>query len=145
MKLDEILLIGGALVAALVLSKNGKLSSAYSLPQITNPVTNIITKVKSEPIQKTTTLLENILPTPITAPIPAPTPDPIILPTPTAINQDPLLNKYFLAKFPEWNDLLNPNINLARMGANIVNTQRALGSAAELRNIAADYFRNESV
>ena len=141
MKLDEILLIGGALVAALVLSKNGKLSSAYSLPEITNPVTNIITKVKSEPIQKTTTLLENILPTPIAAP----TPEPIIIPTPTAINQDPLLNKYFLAKFPEWNDLLNPNINLARMGANIVNTQRALGSAAELRNIAADYFRNESV
>tara|TARA_R110000751_G_scaffold49534_2_gene110232 strand:- start:191 stop:604 length:414 start_codon:yes stop_codon:yes gene_type:complete len=79
MKLDEILLIGGALVAALVLSKNGKLSSAYSLPQVTNSVTNIITKVKSEPIQKTTTLLENILPTPIAAPIAAPTPDPIIL------------------------------------------------------------------
>ena len=51
MKLNEILLIGGALVAALVLSRNGKLSSTYSLPEITNPVTNIITKVKSEPIQ----------------------------------------------------------------------------------------------
>jgi len=75
MKLNEILLIGGALVAALVLSKNGKLSSTYTLPQVTNPVSNIITKVKSEPIQKTTSLLENILLTPI----PQPTPDPIIL------------------------------------------------------------------
>jgi len=145
MKLDEILLIGGALVAALVLSKNGKLSSTYSLPQITNPVTNIITKVKSEPVQKTIPLLENILPTPIPAPIPAPTPDPIIIPTPSPINQDPLINKYLLAKFPQWNDLINPNINLTRMGANIVNTTRGLGNAAELRNIAQDYFRSESV
>jgi len=75
MKLDEILLVGGALVAALVLSKNGKLLSTYTLPQITNPVTNIITQIKSEPIQKTIPLLENILP----APIAAPTPNPIIL------------------------------------------------------------------
>jgi len=141
MKLNEILVIGGALVAALVLSKNGKLSSAYSLPQITNPVGNIITQIKSEPIQKTTTFLENILPTPI----PEPTPDPIIIPTPSPINQDPLINKYLLAKFPQWNDLINPNINLTRMGANIVNTTRGLGNAAELRNIAQDYFRNESV
>jgi len=78
MKLNEILLIGGALVAALVLSKNGKLSSTYSLPEITNPVSNIITQVKSEPVQKTIPLLENILPTPI----PVPTPEPIIIPTP---------------------------------------------------------------
>ena len=141
MKLNEILIIGGALVTALVLSKNGKLSSAYSLPQITNPVSNIITQIKSEPIQKTTTLLENILPTPI----PAPTPDPIIIPTPTPINEDPLLNKYLLAKFPQWNDLLNPDINLARVGADIVNTTRGLGNSADLRNIAADYFRNETV
>ena len=141
MKLNEILLIGGALVAALVLSKNGKLSSTYSLPQITNPISNIITKVKSQPVQKTTPLLENILPTPI----PAPTPDPIIIPTPTPINEDPLLNKYLLAKFPQWNDLLNPDINLARVGADIVNTTRGLGNSADLRNIAADYFRNETV
>jgi len=60
MKLDEILLIDIALVAALVLSKNGKLSSAYSLPEITNPVTNIITQIKSQPIQKTTSLLESV-------------------------------------------------------------------------------------
>lgn len=60
MKLDEILLIGIALVAALVLSKSGELSSTYSLPQITNPVSNIITQVKSQPIQKTTSLLESV-------------------------------------------------------------------------------------
>ena len=141
MKLNDILLIGGALVAALVLSKNGKLSSTYSLPEITNPVGNIITQIKSEPVQKTTSLLENILPTPI----PEPTPDPIIIPTPTPINQDPLINKYLLTKFPQWNDLLNPNINLARVGAQIVNTTRGLGNAADLSNIAKDYFSNESV
>ena len=78
MKLNEILVIGGALVAALVLSKNGKLSSTYTLPQITDPVSNIITQIKSEPVQKTIPLLENILPTPI----PVLTPEPIIIPTP---------------------------------------------------------------
>jgi len=141
MKLNEILLIGGALVAALVLSKNGKLSSTYTLPQITNPVTNIITKVKSEPVQKTTSLLENILPTPI----PAPAPEPIIIPTPTPINQDPLINKYLLARFPQWNTLLNPQLNLARVGADIVNTTRAIGNANTLPQIAQAYFSNQSV
>ena len=141
MRLNEILLIGGALVAALVLSKNGKLSSAYELPQITNPITNIITKVKSEPIQKTTPLLENILPTPI----PAPTPDPIIIPTPTPINRDPLINRYLLARFPQWNTLLNPELNLARVGAEIVNTTRSIGTANTLPQIAKAYFSNESV
>lgn len=141
MKLNEILLVGGALVAALVLSKGRGLSSAYALPEITNPLTNIITKVKSEPIQKTTSLLENILPTPIEAPIAAP----IILPTPTPINQDPLINRYLLAKFPQWNDLLNPNVNLRKIGTEIVNTTRGLGNDAYLRNIATDYFRNETV
>jgi len=131
MKLNEILIIGGTLVAALVLSKGRGLSSTYSLPQVTNPVGNIITQIKSEPVQKTTPLLENILPTPI----PTPTPEPI--PQPTPIWSDPLINKYLLSKFPQWNDLLNPNINLSREISNIRNTVRALGNDAQLRNIAS--------
>lgn len=141
MKLNEILLIGGALVAALVLSKDGKLSSTYSLPEITNPIPNIITQIKSEPIQKTTSLLENILPAPITAPAP----EPIIIPTPTPINRDPLINRYLLARFPQWNTLLNPQLNLARVGSDIVNTTRAIGNANTLPQIAKAYFSNESV
>ena len=143
MKLNEILLIGGALVAALVLSKGRGLSSAYALPEITNPVSNIITKVKSQPIQKTIPLLENILPTPIAAP----TPEPIIIstPQPAIINTDPLINRYLLARFPQWNTLLNPDINLARVGANIVNKTRSIGNTNTLRKIAVSYFSNESV
>ena len=90
MRLNEILLIGGALVAALVLSKDRKLSSTYSLSEITNPVSNIITQIKSEPIQKTTSLLENILP----APIPQPTPEPIIIAAPV----QPPPNDYSLGR-----------------------------------------------
>jgi len=143
MKLNEILLIGGALVAAMVLSKGRGLSPTYSLPQITNPITNIITKVKSEPIQKTIPLLENILPTPI----PQPTPDPIIIPTPqpARINEIPLINRYLLARFPEWNTLLNPQVNLAREGVSIVNTTNLIGGQNTLTKLAKAYFSNESV
>jgi hypothetical protein len=145
MKLNEILIIGGALVAALVLSKDRKLSSTYSLPQITNPVSNIITQIKSEPVQKTTSLLENILPTPISVP----TPEPIIIaasiPQPARINEIPLINRYLLARFPQWNTLLNPQVNLARVGADIVNTTRAIGNQNTLTKLAKAYFRNESV
>ena len=116
MKLNEILIIGGALVAALVLSKDRKLSSTYSLPQITNPVSNIITQIKSEPVQKTTSLLENILPTPISVP----TPEPIIIaasiPQPARINEIPLIN-----------------------------TTRAIGNQRTLTKLATAYFSNESV
>ena len=143
MKLNEILIIGGALVAALVLSKDRKLSSTYALPQITNPVGNIITQIKSEPIQKTIPLLENILP----APIAAPTPEPIIIaaPQPERINEIPLINRYLLARFPQWNTLLNPQINLAREGVDIVNTTRAIGNQRTLTKLATAYFSNESV
>jgi hypothetical protein len=143
MKLNEILLIGGALVAALVLSKNGKLSSTYTLPQITNPVTNIITQIKSEPVQKTIPLLENILPAPSgIIQNTASYIEPIIIATPTPINQNPLINKYLLARFPQWNTLLNPQLNLARVGADIVNTTRAIGNANTLPQIAEAYFSN---
>ena len=145
MKLNEILIIGGALVAALVLSKDRKLSSSYALPQITNPVSNNITKVKSEPVQKTTSLLENILPTPI----PVPTPEPIIIaapiPQPARINEIPLINRYLLALYPQYNTLLNPQVNLPRVGADIVNITRAIGNANTLPKIAKAYFSNETV
>ena len=109
MKLNEILLIGGALVAALVLSKDRKLSSTYSLPQITNPVTNIITKVKSEPVQKTTPILENILP----APIAAPTPDPIIIATPAPVQPPP--NDYSRGR-TSWSINLGRNVYIPPTG-----------------------------
>tara|TARA_R110002051_G_scaffold312227_1_gene387248 strand:- start:622 stop:1059 length:438 start_codon:yes stop_codon:yes gene_type:complete len=145
MKLNEILLIGGALVAALVLSKGRGLSSTYSLPQITNPINDIITQIKSEPIKEPTPLLENILPTPEPTPesIIIPTPEPI--PQPAMINTNPLINRYLLARFPEWNTLLNPQVNLARVGADIVNTTRSIGNASTLPTIAQAYFRNETV
>lgn len=52
MKLNEILLIGGALVAALVLSKGRGLSSSSAELPFINPFTNLLTKVQAQTVQK---------------------------------------------------------------------------------------------
>jgi len=52
MKLNEILLIGGALVAALVLSKGRGLSSSTAELPFINPFTNLLTKVEAQTVQK---------------------------------------------------------------------------------------------
>ena len=63
MKLNEILLIGGALLAALVLSKNGKLSSKNTNIPFINPFTDLLSKAQAQAIEKQETnigTLENI-------------------------------------------------------------------------------------
>ena len=52
MKLNEILLIGGALVAALVLSKGRGLSSSSAGLPFINPFTDLLTKVQAQTVQK---------------------------------------------------------------------------------------------
>ena len=52
MKLNEILLIGGALLAALVLSKNGKLSSKNTNIPFINPFTDLLSKAQAQAIEK---------------------------------------------------------------------------------------------
>ena len=52
MKLNEILLIGGALLAALVLSKNGKLSSKNTNIPFINPFTDLLSKAQAQAINK---------------------------------------------------------------------------------------------
>ena len=52
MKLNEILLIGGALLAALVLSKNGKLSSKNTNIPFINPFTDLLSKAQAKAIEK---------------------------------------------------------------------------------------------
>jgi len=52
MKLNEILLIGGALLAALVLSKNGKLSSKNTNIPFINPFTDLLSKAQVQAIEK---------------------------------------------------------------------------------------------
>ena len=63
MKLNEILLIGGALLAALVLSKNGKLSSKNTNIPFINPFTDLLSKAQAQAIEKqesNISTLENI-------------------------------------------------------------------------------------
>ena len=52
MKLNEILLIGGALVAALVLSKGRGLSSTYASIPYLSPFSNLLDKAQAQAIEK---------------------------------------------------------------------------------------------
>ena len=60
MKLNEILLIGGALVAALVLSKGRGLSSSTAELPFINPFTNLLTKVEAQTVQKLDTNISTL-------------------------------------------------------------------------------------
>ncbi len=60
---------------------------------------------------------------------------------PKAISQDPLISNYVLALNPQWNTVLNPDLNLRREGARIYNNIRAMGNSAQLRNLAQEYFK----
>ena len=63
MKLNEILLIGGAILAALVFSKNRESSSKFSNIPFINPFTDLLSKAQAQAIEKQETnigTLENI-------------------------------------------------------------------------------------
>jgi hypothetical protein len=55
MKLNEILLVGGALVAALVLSKGRGLSSSIAQLPFINPFTNMLDQAQTQAVQKLNT------------------------------------------------------------------------------------------
>ena len=60
---------------------------------------------------------------------------------PQRIDSDPLISNYILALNPQWNNLLNPNIQMPRESMNIVRAKKALGNNAEIRNKAQEYFK----
>ena len=60
MKLNEILIIGGALVAALVLSKGRGLSSENSTIPFITPFTNLLSKAQTQAIQKLDTNIDTL-------------------------------------------------------------------------------------
>lgn len=60
MKLNEILLIGGALVAALVLSKGRGLSSTNSTIPFINPFSNLLDQAQTQTIQKLDTNIKTL-------------------------------------------------------------------------------------
>ena len=60
MKLNEILLIGGALVAALVLSKGRGLSSTYASIPYLSPFSNLLDKAQAQAIEKLDTNIETL-------------------------------------------------------------------------------------
>jgi hypothetical protein len=60
MKLNEILLIGGALIAALVLSKGRGLSSTNASIPFINPFTNLLSKAQAQAIEKLDTNIQTL-------------------------------------------------------------------------------------
>ena len=60
---------------------------------------------------------------------------------PARIYGDPLISNYALALNPQWNTVLNPQVNLAREGVSVVNWVKSKGNNAEVRNLAAKYFK----
>jgi hypothetical protein len=60
---------------------------------------------------------------------------------PEKIHNDPLISNYALALNPQWNTVLNPQVNLGREGVGVINWIKSKGNDADVRNLAAKYFK----